>query len=124
MESIITNILLASICGGIICIPAQLLIDLTRLTPAKILVLYVSLGVFIYGIGIYDPLYNIFGRGMSVPLIGFGANIGKGVMEAIDKEGFIGVLSGGLASSAAGISLSLLLGLLFSFIFKPKQRRM
>lgn len=124
MELIFSNIFLAFLFGGIVCIPAQLLIDLTRLTPAKILVLYVSLGVLLFGIGAYEPLFEIFGRGASVPLIGFGANIGKGVKEAVDNEGFLGAISGGLAASSAGISLSLLLGLVFSVIFKPKQRKM
>ena len=124
MDNIITDILLAFLFGGLICIPAQLLIDLTRLTPAKILVLYVSIGVVVYAVGAYDWLYNIFGRGISVPLIGFGANIGKGVKEAVDSTGFLGILSGGITAASAGISLSLLLGILFSVIFKPKQRRM
>lgn len=124
MEQIISDVLLAFLAGGLICIPAQLLIDLTRLTPAKILVLYVCLGVLLYGIGVYDPLFELFGRGVSVPLIGFGANIGKGVKEAIEKDGFMGLLTGGLTAASAGISLSLLLGLLFSVIFKTKQRRM
>lgn len=124
MNDIISSVLLAFIGGGLICIPAQLLIDLTRLTPAKILVLYVCLGVLLYGTGIYDYIFELFGRGASVPLIGFGANIGKGVKEAIENEGFLGILSGGLTAASAGISLSLLLGLLFSVIFKTRQRRM
>ncbi len=124
MEEFISNILLAFLAGGLICIPAQLLIDLTKITPAKILVLYVSLGVLLYATGVYNPLFEIFGRGVSVPLIGFGANIGKGVKEAIDNTGFSGILSGGLSAASAGISLSLFLGLLFSVIFKPKQKRM
>ena len=110
--------------GGTLCFIAQLLIDLTSLTPARILVLYVSLGVLIYGIGIYEPLYSVFSSGISVPLIGFGANIGKGVKTAIDQKGLIGALSGGLSATSTGITSALLLGLLSSFFFKSKSKRM
>ena len=110
--------------GGILCLLAQILIDKTKLTPAKILVLYVCLGVFIFSVGLFEPLMNIFGRGITVPLIGFGANIGKGVKEAIEKEGFLGILTGGITAAAGGITLSLFLGLLFSLIFKTNHRKM
>ncbi len=120
----LTQFVLAFVGGGVICVIAQLLIDLTKLTPARILVLYVSLGVLIYGIGLFDPMKEIFGAGVTVPLIGFGANIGKGVKEAVDKEGLIGVLTGGLTSSAAGITSALIFGLLASILFKPKPKRM
>ncbi len=118
------DFILAFIAGGILCVIAQLLIDLTKLTPARILVLYVCLGVLIYGIGIYDGLHDIFGAGVSVPLIGFGANIAKGVREAIDKDGIIGILTGGLTASAAGITAALLFGFLASVLFKSKSKRM
>ena len=120
----VTQLILTFVSGGIICVIAQLLIDFTRLTPARILVLYVSLGVFIYGVGLFDPMKEIFGAGVSVPLIGFGANIGKGVKEAVDDQGLIGVLTGGLTSSAAGITSALIFGLLASFLFKSKPKRM
>ncbi len=120
----ITEYILAFTAGGIICVLAQLLIDLTKLTPARILVVYVSLGVLIFGVGLYEPLYKIFGAGVSVPLIGFGANIAKGVRDAVDKDGLIGVLTGGLSSSAAGITAALLLGLFVSLLFKTKSKRM
>ena len=122
--NIAQQLILTFISGGIICVIAQLLIDLTGLTPARILVLYVSLGVLIFAIGLYEPMFKIFGAGVSVPLIGFGANIAKGVREAVDKDGLIGVLAGGLSSSAAGITSALLLGLFASFIFKTKSKRM
>ncbi len=122
--SMITEYILAFTAGGIICVLAQLLIDLTKLTPARILVVYVSLGVLIFGVGLYEPLYKIFGAGVSVPLIGFGANIAKGVRDAVDKDGLIGVLTGGLSSSAAGITAALLLGLFVSLLFKTKSKRM
>lgn len=120
----VTQLILTFVSGGIICVIAQLLIDFTRLTPARILVLYVSLGVFIYGVGLFDPMKEIFGAGVSVPLIGFGANIGKGVKEAVDDQGLIGVLTGGLTSSAAGITSALIFGLLASLLFKSKPKRM
>ncbi|MBQ8322096.1 MAG: SpoVA/SpoVAEb family sporulation membrane protein [Clostridia bacterium] len=124
MESIIYKVLLAFVGGGFLSLLAQILIDKTKLTPARILVFFVSLGVLVYGIGLYDPLYEIFGRGVATPLLGFGANIAKGVKEAVDKEGILGALSGGLTASSAGITLALFLGLIFSFIFKTKQKRM
>ncbi|MBR5143913.1 MAG: SpoVA/SpoVAEb family sporulation membrane protein [Clostridia bacterium] len=119
-----TELLLTFISGGIICVIAQLLIDLTRLTPAKILVIYVSFGVLIFALGLYEPMQKIFGAGVSVPLIGFGANIAKGVREAVEKDGLIGVLTGGLTSSSAGITSALLFGLFASVIFKTKSKRM
>lgn len=122
--SMATELLLTFISGGIICVIAQLLIDLTRLTPAKILVIYVSFGVLIFALGLYEPMQKIFGAGVSVPLIGFGANIAKGVREAVEKDGLIGVLTGGLTSSSAGITSALLFGLFASVIFKTKSKRM
>ena len=118
------SIFLTFISGGIICVIAQLLIDLTRLTPARILVLYVSLGVLLFGVGVFEPMKEIFGAGVTLPLIGFGANIAKGVKEAVDKDGLFGILSGGLTSSAAGITTALLSGLIASLIFNTKSKRM
>ena len=121
---IMEQMLLTFLSGGIICVIAQLLIDLTKLTPARILVLYVSVGVLLYGVGVYEPMHKIFGCGVSVPLIGFGANIAKGVSEAVDKEGLIGVLTGGLTASSAGITAALVFGLLFSLLFNTKSKKM
>lgn len=118
------QLILTFICGGIICAVAQILIDLTKITPARILVMYVSLGVLLYAVGVYEPMFNIFGAGVSVPLIGFGANIGRGVREAVDKDGILGALTGGLTSSAAGITSALLFGLFASLLFKTKSKRM
>ena len=118
------TLILTFISGGIICVLAQLLIDLTRLTPARILVLYVSLGVLLFAVGIFEPLEKMFGSGVTVPLIGFGANIAKGVREAVTKDGLIGALTGGLTSSAAGITAALIFGLFASIIFKTKSKRM
>ena len=122
--SIFWQIFLAFIFGGFLCLLAQILIDKTKMTPARILVLYVSVGVLLYAIGLYDFLFDIFGAGASVPLIGFGANIAKGVKEAIDKDGIIGILTGGLTSSAGGITAALVFGLLASLLFKSKSKRM
>ena len=124
MTEEITDILFAAIMGGVLCLIAQLLIDLTKLTPARILVLYVSSGVLFYALGIYDNLFPIFGMGISVPLIGFGAAIGKGVREAIISNGAIGILSGGMSAAAAGITLALIMGLISALIFKPRSKRM
>lgn len=120
----LTCLLLAFVSGGIFSVIAQLLIDLTRLTPARILVLYVASGVAMYAAGIYEPLYEIFGCGVSTPLIGFGAAIGKGVSEAVDKEGLLGAFSGGLTATAAGISAALFFGVLFALITKGRSKRM
>ena len=118
------QLILTFIMGGFISVIAQLLIDLTKLTPARILVLYVCVGVLLFAIGVYEPLFDIFGAGVSVPLIGFGANIGRGVKEAVESSGILGALSGGLTASAAGITAALLFGFLASLIFKTKSKRM
>ena len=124
MENIFVSLLLAFLMGGALCAVAQIFIDKTSLTPAKILVFYVCLGVLLYAAGIYEYLFEIFGCGISVPLIGFGANIGRGVFEAVEKDGISGILSGGISAAAEGITFSLLLGLIFSVFSKTKSRRM
>lgn len=117
-------LLLAFIAGGVLSVIAQFLIDLTNLTPARILVAYVCSGVFLYATGAYDPLFEVFGAGVSIPLIGFGASIGRGVKEAVEKDGLIGVFSGGLAATATGITVALVSGLLFALFTKGKSKRM
>ena len=119
-----SDILLAFLAGGFICVLAQILIDKTSFTPARILVGTVCLGVFLFAIGIYEPLFDIFGCGISVPLIGFGAVIGKGVKEAVDSFGALGILSGGLTASSVGITTALLLAVLTSLITKGKSKRL
>lgn len=116
------NIILAFIMGGIICSVVQIFIDKTMLTPARILVTLVCIGVILYGVGAYEPLFDIFGCGISVPLIGFGATVARGIKEAIDSTGPIGILTGGLTATSAGITLALLLGLTFSVIGHGKRR--
>lgn len=122
--NIFPEFILTFISGGVICLIAQLLIDFTRLSPARILVLYVSIGVFVFGIGLYDRLLGIFGSGVSVPLIGFGASIGRGVRDAVDEKGLIGVLSGGLSASATGITAALISGILAALLFDTKSKKM
>lgn len=116
--------ILAFIGGGILSVIAQILIDLTSLTPARILVAYVSTGVLLYAVGVYEWLFKIFGAGVSTPLIGFGAAIGKGVKEKVEKEGLIGAFSGGLTATSTGITVALFFGLLFSIIAKGKSKRL
>ena len=118
------HLALVFVSGGVVCVIAQLLIDLTKLTPTRILVLYVCVGVLLFGIGIFDPMKEIFGSGVTVPLIGFGANIANGVREAVEKEGLLGALTGGLTASSAGITAALLCGLFASVLFKTKSKRM
>ena len=122
--SIYVYLLLAFLGGGCLSLIAQLLIDLTRLTPARILVTYVCSGVLLYALGAYDVLFKIFGAGVSTPLIGFGAAIGKGVKEAVEKDGLLGVFSGGLTATAAGITVALFAGLLASLVSVGRSKRM
>ena len=118
------QLIFSFIAGGVLCVIAQLLIDLTRLTPARILVIYVSLGVLLFATGLYEPLFNLFGAGVSVPLTGFGANIASGVRDAIDKDGPIGIITGGLTSSSAGITVAIMAGVIFSLLFKTRSKKM
>ena len=112
----------AFIVGGLLCVIAQLLIDYTKLTPARILVSYVVIGVILGGIGVYQPLADFSGAGAGVPLTGFGNTLAKGVRKAVDKDGFLGVFTGGLTAAAGGITASIIAGLLASLIFKPKDK--
>ena len=118
------DLLKAFAVGGAICVVAQLLIDLTRLTPARILVLYVSIGVLFGAVGLFEPLLRFAGCGASVPLIGFGAAVAKGVREAVDQRGAIGILSGGLSATSAGITASLLFGYLVAIVFRGGPKKM
>ena len=112
----------AFLVGGSICLLAQLLIDYTKLTPAKILVSFVVLGVILGGLGIYPPLVDFAGAGASVPLLGFGNTLVKGVREAVQEDGFLGILTGGLKATAGGITVAITAGLLASLLFKPKDK--
>ena len=112
----------AFLVGGGICVVGQLLIDYTKLTPARILVGYVVAGVALTAIGVYKPLAAFAGGGATVPLTGFGYNLAKGVREAVDKDGFIGIFKGGLEASAGGITAAVTAGLLASLLFKAKDK--
>ena len=120
---LIVSLLKAFAVGGCFSVLAQILIDTTKLTPARILVLYVSSGVFLGAVGLFEPLLSFAGCGASVPLVGFGGVIAKGVREAIDAKGAIGILTGGLTAASAGITAALTFGYLCAVLFKgrPKQ---
>ena len=108
--------------GGLICMIGQILIDKTKLTPARILVSYVVIGVFLGAIGVYKPLVEFAGAGATVPLTGFGFNIAKGVKEAVQQDGFLGIFTGGLKATAGGITVAITAGLIASFLFKAKDK--
>ena len=113
----------AFIVGGALCVIAQILLDKTNLTPARILVSYVVVGVLLGAIGLYAPLVDLAGGGATTPLTGFGYLISKGVRQAVDEKGLIGALTGGLSSASGGIAAAILCGLLASLIFKNRPRR-
>ena len=112
----------AFVVGGLICVVGQVLIDKTKLTPGRILVGFVVIGCFLGGLGIYEWLVNFAGAGATVPLPGFGYNLAKGVMKEIDEVGAIGILTGGLKASAAGISAAMLFALLSAVCFNSKAK--
>ena len=114
--------LYAFLVGGGICVIGQILIDKTKLTSARILVLFVVLGCVLGGIGVYQPLVDFAGAGATVPLPGFGNTLAKGVMEEVDKSGLIGALTGGLKASSAGITSALVFAFLTALIFNPKEK--
>ena len=108
--------------GGLLCAIGQVLIDYTKLTPARILVAYVVAGVVLGAVGVYGPLIDFAGAGATVPLTGFGYLLSKGVKEAVAANGFLGILTGGLTASAAGIAAAILSGFLMALIFKPQDK--
>lgn len=108
--------------GGVLCVIAQILIDRTKLTPARILVGYVCAGVILSGFGIYKPIVDYAGCGATVPLTGFGYSIAKGIEEAVDRYGLIGALTGGLSATSAGIAAALIFGYMISLIFKGRPK--
>lgn len=112
----------AFLVGGAFCLIGQILIDKTKLTPARILVSYVVIGVILGAVGIYKPLVDFAGAGATVPLTGFGYNLAKGVREAVDANGFLGIFTGGLKSASGGITAAIVGGLLVSFLFKAKDK--
>ena len=120
---IFLNYLFAFLVGGILCVIAQILIDKTKLTPARILVAYVCAGVFLTAIGLYEPLVKLASTGATVPLTGFGYAIANGVREAVDQKCIIGALTGGLTATSGGITLALILGFIASLIVSGKPKR-
>ena len=112
----------AFLVGGALCLAGQILIDKTKLTPARILTGYVVAGVFLCAIGVYEPLVEFAGAGASVPLTGFGYALAKGVREAIAEKGILGIFTGGLGACAGGIAAAIVFGLLVSLIFKPRDK--
>ncbi len=112
----------AFLVGGALCLIGQILIDKTKLTPARILVGYVVTGVALAALGIYQPLLDFAGAGASVPLTGFGATLARGVRDAVDESGALGILTGGLKSTAGGITAAIIFGLIVGILFKPKDK--
>lgn len=108
--------------GGLFCIIGQVLIDRTKLTPARILVAYVVSGVVLGAIGVYEPLVEWAGAGATVPLTGFGYSLAKGVKEAVAKDGLLGAITGGVTSTAGGIAAAIFLGVQVAAIFKPRPK--
>lgn len=119
---ILLQLLRAFVVGGLLCVIAQILIDKTKLTPARILVSFVVAGVILGALGLYKPLVDFAGAGATVPLTGFGYLISEGVREAVDKQGLLGALTGGLTAAAGGISAALVFGYLSAIAFKGKRR--
>ena len=112
----------AFLVGGALCLVGQILIDKTKLSPARILVGYVVCGVLLGALGIYEPLVDFAGAGASVPLTGFGYTLARGVKKAVTEDGFLGIFGGGLKATACGITAAIIAGLVVSLIFKPRDK--
>ena len=117
------NYLNAFLCGGILCAIGQILIDKTKLTPARILTGYVVAGVILSAVGVYQPIADWGGAGATVPLTGFGHALAKGVSKAVAEKGWLGVLTGGLTATAGGITAAVVFGVVMALIFKPGDKR-
>ena len=113
----------AFLCGGLLCALGQIIIDKTKLTPARILVGYVVAGVLLQALGLYEPLADWGGAGATVPLTGFGYSLAKGVEQAVAQQGLLGALTGGLTATAGGITAAMLFSLLAALLFKPGDKR-
>jgi len=116
------NIFWAFVIGGLICVIGQLLIDLTKLTPARILVLFVVAGCILGGLGWYEGLVSFAGAGATVPLPGFGNLLARGVKRAVDERGFLGILTGGFTAMAAGVTAAIIFGYLAALVSSPKAK--
>ena len=117
-----SQLLYSFIAGGIICLLGQILIDKTKLTPARILVGFVVGGVTLSALGFYEPLVEFAGAGATVPLSGFGHTLAKGVRAAVAEKGFLGAFTGGISAAAGGISAALIFGFIVALFFKPKDK--
>lgn len=115
--------LYAFLIGGGICVIGQLLMSYTNLTPARILVLFVTVGVFLAAFGLYEPLVKLAGAGATIPLTGFGYALGKGAIEAAGENGVLGAFTGGIIATAGGIAAAVFFGALNAIIFKPKTKK-
>lgn len=113
----------AFLIGGAICVVGQLLLSLTKMTPARILVLFVTLGVVLGAVGLYQPLVELAGAGATIPLTGFGYSLAKGAMEAVAEQGLIGAFTGGVMATAGGITAAIVFGYLAAVIFNPKMKK-
>ena len=111
------------LCGGLLCAVGQVLIDLTKLTHARILTGYVVAGVILQAVGLYQPLVDWAGAGATVPLTGFGYSLAKGVAKAVGEQGLLGVLTGGLTATAGGIAAAVVFALVMAIFCKPKEKR-
>ena len=118
-----SSLLKAFVVGGLICVIGQILIDKTKLTPARILVSFVTLGVILGGLGIYKYLVDFAGAGATVPLTGFGYNLAKGAIEGVKTSGLLGAFTGGIKNAAGGIAAAIFFGYLASLIAKPKMKK-
>lgn len=113
----------AFLCGGVLCAVGQVLLDRTKLTPARILVCYVMAGVLLGGLGLYAPLVEWAGAGATVPLTGFGFTLAKGVQKAVSQHGLLGALTGGISATAGGITAAIFFGFLVALLFRAKPKR-
>ena len=120
---ILFKYLIVFVVGGLFCVIAQIIIDKTKITPARTLVLYVCAGVFLSAIGVYKPLADFAGAGATVPLTGFGHLVAEGVRQAVDEKGLLGALTGGLGATAGGIGAAIVFGFLASLIFSSKPKK-
>ena len=122
MNTFLTYVMAFTV-GGTLCVIAQILIDKTKLTPARILVAYVCVGVILTAIGVYEPLVKLAGGGATTPLTGFGYTIATGVKEAVDEKGLVGALTGGISATSGGIAAALIFGFVASLIFSSKPKK-
>lgn len=122
-QEVFMDYLYAFLCGGVLCAAGQILIDKTKLTPARILTGYVVLGVLLSALGLYQPLVDWAGAGATVPLTGFGHALAKGVRKAVGEKGWLGIFTGGLTATAGGIAAAVVFGVVMALIFKPGDKR-